>query len=88
MRALTFEESTWEDYEKLRRNNKGLHDKLCNLIKQLLRDPDSGSGKPKMLKYKFGDVWSRRLNQKDRVVYKFTDDYVSILSISGHYASN
>ncbi|WP_424946367.1 hypothetical protein [Candidatus Spongiihabitans sp.] len=45
MRALVFGVGIWDEYEKLRRKDKGTHDKLCLIIKQLLRNPDAGSGK-------------------------------------------
>ncbi|MEO1296618.1 MAG: type II toxin-antitoxin system YoeB family toxin [Cyanobacteria bacterium J06636_16] len=31
------------------------------------------------------DLWSRRISQKDRLIYKFDDDYIYIFAIGGHY---
>ncbi|WP_071591002.1 type II toxin-antitoxin system YoeB family toxin [Geminocystis herdmanii] len=30
-------------------------------------------------------LWSQRLSQKDRIVYKFDDRYIYIFAIDGHY---
>ncbi|MBA5249318.1 MAG: Txe/YoeB family addiction module toxin [Gammaproteobacteria bacterium] len=73
------------------RQSKGQH-YLCNLyfwirvLKDVLRnDPRQGIGKPELLKHKFSGYWSRRISQKDRVVYKFDEDNIYIVIIGGHY---
>jgi len=86
MRSLVFEGNTWTAYEKLRLQDKKLHRALCNILKEMLRgDPSTGIGKPEPLKHNFSGLWSRRLSQKDRVVYKFDDNYIYIFAIGGHY---
>ena len=86
MRSLVFEGNTWEVYETLRQKDQRLHKTLCRLLKEMLRDdPASGTGKPEPLKYNLSGLWSRRLSQKDRVIYKFDDDYIYIFAIGGHY---
>ena len=53
MRYLVFEGNTWETYEELRQTDKSLHKRLCQLIKEILRDdPTRGTGKPEPLKHK------------------------------------
>lgn len=86
MRSLVFEGKTWEIYEELRKKDKKLHQTLCKLIKEMLRDdPAKGMGKPEPLKHNLSGLWSRRLSQKDRLIYKFDDNYVYIFAIGGHY---
>lgn len=86
MRSLVFEGNTWAEYEKLREKDKKLHRSLCKLIQDMLRgDPAQGLGKPEPLKHNLSRLWSRRISQKDRLVYKFDDDYVYIFAIGGHY---
>ena len=86
MRYLVFEGNTWETYEEIRQTDKSLHKRLCQLIKEILRDdPTRGTGKPEPLKHNLSGLWSRRLSQKDRLVYKFDDKYVYIFAITGHY---
>ncbi|MCC5796667.1 MAG: Txe/YoeB family addiction module toxin [Methylophaga sp.] len=86
MRSLVFEGSTWTAYEQLRENDKKLHKALCKLLKEMLRDdPATGSGKPEQLRYSLSGFWSRRLSHKDRLIYKFDDNYVYIFAIGGHY---
>jgi toxin YoeB len=86
MRYLVFEGNTWADYEELRQTDKNLHKNLCKIIKELLRDdPTKGIGKPEPLKHNLSGLWSRRLSQKDRLIYRFDDRYVYIFAIGGHY---
>ncbi|NJN22863.1 MAG: Txe/YoeB family addiction module toxin [Leptolyngbya sp. RL_3_1] len=86
MRSLVFEGNTWAVYEKLRAQDKKLHSTLCKLLKEMLReDPAQGRGKPEPLKHNLSGLWSRRISQNDRVVYKFDDNYVYIFAIGGHY---
>lgn len=86
MRSLVFEGNTWATYEQLREKDKKLHKALCKLLKEMLRaNPATGLGKPEQLKHSLSGLWSRRLSQKDRVIYKFDDQYVYIFAIGGYY---
>lgn len=86
MRSLVFEGSTWGDYEKLRKKDKKLHTALRRVIKEMLRaDPGAGSGKPEPLKHNLSGLWSRRISQRDRVIYTFDSEHVYIFAIGGHY---
>ena len=88
MRSLVFEGDTWAAYEKLREKDKKLHRNLCKFLKEMLRDdPTKGLGKPEPLKHNLSGFWSRRISQKDRLVYKFDDNYIYIFAIGGHYES-
>lgn len=86
MRSLVFEGSTWETYEELRDKDKRLHKALCKLLKEMLReDPSKGLGKPEQLRYKLTGFWSKRISQRDRLIYKFDENTVYIFAIGGHY---
>ena len=86
MRSIIFEGNTWFEYENLRDKDKTLHKNLCKILKEMLRnDPSEGLGKPEALKHNLSGFWSRRLSQKDRVIYKFDDSYIYIFAIGGHY---
>jgi len=87
VRTLIFEGFTWEEYEKLREKDKVLHKNLRKILKQLLRDedPSEGYGKPEKLKHSLAGLWSRRISQKDRLIYTFDEDAIHIFAIGGHY---
>ncbi len=86
MRSLVFEGNTWTAYEELRQKDKKLHKALCKLLKEMLRnDPATGIGKPEPLKHDLSGLWSRRISQKDRVIYKYDDKHIYTFAIGGHY---
>ncbi len=86
MRSPVFEGKTWDAYENLRQKDKRLHKALCLILKEMLRgDPSTGIGKPERLKHKLSGLWSRRLSQKDRIIYKYDDHNIFIFAIGGHY---
>ncbi len=86
MKSIVFEGNTWTEYGNLRDKDKVLHKNLCKILKEMQRnDPSEGLGKPEQLKHTLSGLWSRRLSQKDRVIYKFDDSYIYIFAIGGHY---
>ncbi len=86
MKSLVFEGRTWEIYEHLRQTDKVMHRTLCRVIKEILRnDPAKGTGKPEALKHNLAGFWSRRISQKDRLIYRFDERTIYIFAIGGHY---
>jgi len=86
MRSLVFEGKTWLAYERLRRQDKKLHAELCAILKEMLRgDPSTGSGKPEPLKYNLTGFWSRRISERDRLIYTYDEAAIYIFAIGGHY---
>ncbi|PCI69055.1 MAG: Txe/YoeB family addiction module toxin [Gammaproteobacteria bacterium] len=86
MRSLVFEGKTRLIYEQLREKDIKLHKALCKVLKEMLRaDPASGLGKPERLKHNLSGLWSKRISQKDRLIYKFDDGSIYIFAIGGHY---
>ncbi|MEN9868938.1 MAG: hypothetical protein RL748_4528 [Pseudomonadota bacterium] len=87
MRSLVFEGDTWERYEALREADKAMHKALRNLLKEMLRsdNPAIGTGKPEPLKHNLSGFWSRRISQKDRLIYRFDEHAIHIFAIGGHY---
>ena len=59
--------------------------RIILLIEDIKRNPFKGLGKPEHLKYELPPCWSRRINKKDRLVYRIKKDQIEIISILGHY---
>jgi toxin YoeB len=61
--------------------------KLENILKELSTTPYEGTGNPEALKHGLSGYWSRRINKKDRLVYKVYEKKVTVLILSamGHY---
>lgn len=84
MHLIWFEES-WEEYVFWIQTDKKTTRKINLLIKDIQRNAYSGLGKPEQLKGNKSGWWSRRIDDKNRVVYKIENDSVYILSCRGHY---
>jgi len=59
--------------------------RVLDLMEVVLRDPSAGLGKPEPLKHLGGNVWSRRLNEGDRLVYEVFEDRIEFLQARYHY---
>jgi len=71
---LAFESSAWEDYLYFKNHDTAISKKLDKLIKEVVRDPFDGIGKPEKLKENLSGYWSRRITQEHRLVYKYEDN--------------
>lgn len=67
--------------------NKSDLRKIASIFKELELHPYEGIGKPELLKYSLKGFWSRRINKKDRIIYKIEDEkvLVYVVSAKGHY---
>lgn len=59
--------------------------RIVSLIKEIEREPFTGTGKPEPLKHEFGGCWSRRIDKEHRIVYQVTGDKIRILACRYHY---
>ena len=59
--------------------------RVLDLMEAVLRDPYTGLGKPEHLKHLGGNVWSRRINEADRLVYEVFADRIEFLQARYHY---
>ena len=59
--------------------------KIILLIEDIKKNPFRGLGKPEHLKHEVPPCWSRRINKKDRLVYRVKRNQIEIISILGHY---
>lgn len=75
------------DLSWMRKNDKNSYIKAFDLIREIADSPRDGTGKPERLKYFEKEVYSRRVNQKDRIVYTIYESLkeIDISSCRGHY---
>jgi toxin YoeB len=59
--------------------------KILELIESIRRDPFIGIGKPEPLRNLGSGVWSRRITQEHRLVYKVTDRSIFLAQARYHY---
>ena len=82
---LLWEESAWEDYLGWQNLDRKTLKRINQLIRDIQRNPYEGIGKPEPLSGNLRGWWSRRIDEKNRVVYRPSGDGIIILSVKGHY---
>ncbi|HEO1794642.1 TPA: Txe/YoeB family addiction module toxin [Acinetobacter baumannii] len=85
MRKISFTPSAWETYTFWQSQDKKTLKRINLLIKDCLRSPFEGLGKPEPLIGDLSGFWSRRIDEKNRLVYEVTDSAITILSCRYHY---
>jgi len=82
---LVFQEEGWEDYLYWQTQDRKTLRKINTLLKECLRTPFTGTGKPEPLRGEFSGWWSRRIDETNRLVYRPTDDGLLIGQCRYHY---
>ncbi|WP_404288901.1 Txe/YoeB family addiction module toxin [Glutamicibacter arilaitensis] len=85
-RLLIWPAAGWEDYHYWQTQDCETPKRISTLIEYvLLDDPFECTGKPEPLKHALAGVWSRRIDEANRLVYIADDRTVTILQASYHY---
>jgi len=82
---LAFTPSAWEDYLWFQDHDRKLLKRINTLIKEALRTPFEGIGKPELLKSDLTGCWSRRITDEHRFVYSATKTELMIIACRFHY---
>ncbi len=82
---LVFSENAWDDYLYWQTTNRRALKRINLLIRDVLRAPHEGIGKPEPLRHGLAGYWSRRIDDEHRLVYKVEDDAVLIAQCRYHY---
>ena len=82
---IIFSEESFIDYQMWALEDKKLFKKINDLIKDIIRSPFSGIGKPEPLRHELSGYWSRRINEEHRLVYKASETSLLIASCKYHY---
>ena len=82
---LAFTPTGWDDLNYWADRDRATYKKVRALLKEVVRTPFEGTGKPEPLKYQLGNVWSRRITQEHRLVYAVEDDQIVVLAARFHY---
>lgn len=82
---LVFSADAWDDYLYWQKTDKKILKRINQLILEARRTPFEGLGKPEPLKHALSSYWSRRITDEHRMVYKVTEDAISIAQLRYHY---
>ncbi len=69
---LVFWSTAWDDYLYWQAEDPKTLMRVNALLKECMRDPFRGTGKPEALKQNLSGWWSRRITSEHRLVYRVT----------------
>lgn len=81
-----FTENGWQDYLFLQTEDKRILKKINDLLKGIERNGNMGIVKPEPLSGDLSGFWSRRINDKDRLVYRIEGSEIQVLACRYHYS--
>ncbi|MGF1589464.1 MAG: Txe/YoeB family addiction module toxin [Pleurocapsa sp.] len=84
-RKIIFNQGFREDLGWWFKKDKAKTKKILDLIEAVTEDPFQGIGKPEHLNHIASDVWSRRITQEHRLVYRVTERFIEFLQARYHY---
>ena len=82
---LSWDEDAWEQYLYWQTADLAILRKINGLLKECIRTPFAGTGKPELLKGNMRGYWSRRITQEHRLVYKVAGEELRIAQCRFHY---
>lgn len=82
---LTWTPHAWEEYIYWQETDKKVVRRINELLKECLRTPFDGKGKPEPLKGDLSGFWSRRITDEHRLVYKVNNTEIAVVQCRNHY---
>jgi toxin YoeB len=82
---IKFATRAWQDYLYWQETDRAVLKRIHVLIKDIERNPFSGIGKPEPLKHQLSGFWSRRIDDRHRLVYAIEADTIQIAQCRDHY---
>ena len=80
-----FSDEGWEDYLYWQTQDKKTLRRVNELIKDINRNLHEGIGKPEPLSGNLTGFWSRRIDEKNRLVYRVREGNIEIAACRTHY---
>ncbi len=84
-RRLAWTQEAWDDYVFWQTQDLKTLKRINTLIADVLRTPFAGIGKPEALRENLSGLWSRRIDQTNRLVYAVDAEQITIISCRYHY---
>lgn len=80
-----WQDEAWEDYLYWQTQDRKTLKKINQLLKDIDRNSYEGIGKPEALVGDLSGYWSRRIDDKNRIVYKVENNQIIIVQCGSHY---
>ena len=84
-RRVVFTDHAWAEYVSWQKTDRKMLHRINGLITVAQRDPFTGIGKPEPLRGNWSGAWSRRIDDRHRLVYEVQDNDLVVLQCMYHY---
>ena len=84
-RRLTFTQDAWDDYLYWQSQDRKTLKRINQLLRDVSREPFTGIGKPEPLRENLTGYWSRRIDDKNRLVYAVEEQAIIVVACRYHY---
>jgi toxin YoeB len=84
-KQLSWTDEAWKSYLYWQTQDRKTLKRINRLITDILRSPFEGIGKPEPLRENLSGLWSRRIDDTNRLVYAVDDEAITIISCRYHY---
>lgn len=83
-----FTDDGWSDYVYWQTEDRKTLKRINILLKDIDRNGHKGVGKPEPLAGKLSGWWSRRISDKNRLIYRIEGDSIIIAACRFHYSDH
>jgi len=84
-RQLAWTEAAWSDYDCWQGLEAKTLKRINKLVREVIQTPFEGIGRPEKLQGSLDGFWSRRIDDRRRLVYAVSDERITIVSCQYHY---
>lgn len=85
MSNITFTEKAFEEYLYWQLQDRKTLKRINSILKDISRNPYEGIGKPEGLKGNLSGYWSRRIDDRNRLVYRVKNEQIEVYQCKNHY---
>lgn len=83
---IAWTEDAWKDYQYWQTHDMKIFKRINTLIEECQESPTTGSASPENLIGYLSELWSRRINENHRLIYKISNNEIIIVSCR-HYSN-
>jgi len=85
-KSILFTQIAWEEYMSWQTEDKKTLKRINQLLQDIMRNGNKGIGKPERLKGDLSEYWSRRIDDKNRIVYRISEESIEVVQCKTHYS--
>ncbi|WP_109829962.1 Txe/YoeB family addiction module toxin [Reichenbachiella versicolor] len=82
---IKYSPNAWLDYIYWQKTDKSVQQLIDQTIEKICNDPYGEESKAIQLKFDLSEIWSRRIDLENRIVYRVVEDTVEIVQCKYHY---